>query len=151
MADTALRVAVCLVGQLRSIEHTAHSLQKNLLDQLHADAFVVGLTDGPPSAADLWKVGQLGSRVVNSSSVVGQAHHLLDEESMRQFRNASVLKTMWLVHEQPRVPWPSMVAQQFLTRKRCRDLVLAHERAGGTCAGLEPVIPAAALSCADLR
>ena len=37
-------VAVCLVGELRSIGLTAPSLRQNLLEVADADAFVVALT-----------------------------------------------------------------------------------------------------------
>ena len=123
------RVAVCLVGGLRSIDDTAASLNSNLLAHWDADAFVVGLTPGEPSDTECDRLKGPGPRVVRVT--IGPASRVLDQQLLQATQSAPLMQQAHLVHAEPQTDWTRRFAEQFLTRKACRDLVIEHEQQTG--------------------
>ena len=120
------------VGELRSIGHTAPGLRSHLLDYLDADAFVVGITSDEPTDQECLSIEELGPRVIQQQ--LGHAHLLLDQQLAAKVKTAPLMEQAYLVqffakNDTRRKLWPPRFADQFLTRKACRDLVRKHEQA----------------------
>ena len=84
------RVAVCFVGEMRSIGQTAQHLRERLLENWGADGFVVGFTAGEPSDADCASVTELGPRVVKVR--LGTAEQLINQTLQAQIEAAPLLQ-----------------------------------------------------------
>ena len=116
---TPSRVAVCLVGGLRSIDDTAASLKSNLLEHWGADAFIVGLTDVEPFDTDCDRLTSLGPRVVKV--VVGTARHLLDQDLLVATENAPLMQQALLVQNEPQTDWTRRWAVAVSVPPSCSD------------------------------
>lgn len=142
LAPSAPRVAVCLVGQLRSLNRTAASLQAFLLDALDADAFVVATTDSnaPPTDAERRLVALLGPRVRHTA--LGTEREVLDAALLKRVAKAPLHELSALHVEAARASggsakvldaslWPHKVSAQLLHAEACAATVRRAEAARG--------------------
>lgn len=127
-------LAVCLVGEPRSIALTAPTLRDHLLTRWRADAFVVATHGGGGKAGDeaeaaASSVRMLGARVVRS--LVNRTEWLLDPELFAKVSEPKLYER-YVVHVAlPDDHWPQKIAAQLLTRLACHDAVREHERRHG--------------------
>ena len=111
-------VAVCLLGQPRSLTLTARSLRTNLLEHWAADAFVFAHTDfeSEPTPEEVDKLrGLIGSRVVTVNLTAGVSESVAAQ--------AAVWSEKWKVYGHPLAQWAS--------RQACHHAVVRHEKARG--------------------
>ena len=115
-------VAVCVVGQLRSLRLTASPLRQYLLDETRADSFLVAALErgAEPPAEELEVVrrtlGVIESRVGSDSALLGEA--LLNTVSQAPVQ---------LLLAKKRPDESVRVAAQFLGAKLCHELITKHE------------------------
>ena len=132
---SAANVAVCLVGQLRSLRRTAASLRTHLIDAWGADAFVIATTDSnaPPTAADDAAVGLLGPL---RHASVGTESNVLDGSVLSRLERAP-LHRFSLLHQQSARDVRCTQANpraQPATAIPTRRLALSHRlRCAGAC------------------
>ena len=122
------QVAVCFVGELRSIDRTATSLRSYVLDAWDADGFVVALVPNLNSELSAKKIAALraafGIRL--AATIFGNAS-ILDPRLRKVLPRApgflwSVEIQKWRMHDRRRA-----FTEQLLNRKACRELVLNYE------------------------
>lgn len=126
------RVAVCLVGQLRSIARTAESLRRNLLEHWEADGFVVATTDhdDAPSAIDRAHVKLLGPRVVDA--VLGASADILDGSLLDRLAAAPLHELSFVDMQDPSKGMAQRYASQLLHGKACHARVMHAEATRGS-------------------
>ena len=151
------RVAVCLVGEPRSIGLTAPNLRTNLLDAWDADGFVASTTNarcaphtrgyrdserrggvypsplahafGRPTSLEISAIRSLGPRI--KWSAVNTSEHQYNRTLYLEVTDPSHYQDYALQRMLPNDNWPHRAASQFLTRKVCHDGVVAYEQARG--------------------
>ena len=113
------RTAVCLVGELRSIALTGPGLRRHLIDELQADAFVVGITHGPAAKEDHDLLRALGPRLVHTA--LGPDAELIDTDPLLpSLLAAPNMRSMYLnLANNGGNNWTSKIAHQWLNRKVC--------------------------------
>ena len=62
---------------------------------------------------------------------IGPASRVLDQQLLQATQSAPLMQQAHLVHAEPQTDWTRRFAEQFLTRKACRDLVIEHEQQTG--------------------
>eukprot|EP00966_Prymnesium_polylepis_P025602 590506-Prymnesium_polylepis.1 len=124
-------LAVCLVGQLRSVGMTAPSLRAYLLDAWEADGFLIATTDegSEPSAAERAAAASLGPRIIRS--ILDATDKVLNMSVLNALTNAPIHESNHLHRLHPEAAWPRRMAGQVLHNKMCYDEVMAHEKARG--------------------
>ena len=124
-------LAVCLVGQLRSVGMTAPSLRAYLLDAWEADGFLIATTDDGtmPSAAERAAAASLGPRLIRS--VLNATDKVLNTTLLNALTDAPIHESNHLHRLDPDASWPRRMAGQVLHNKACNDEVMAHEKARG--------------------
>ena len=111
-------VAVCLLGQPRSLTLTARSLRTNLLEHWAADAFVIAHTDFElePTPEEVGNLrGLLGSRVVAVNLTAGVSESVAAQ--------AAAWSEKWKVYGHPLAQWAG--------RQACHHEIVRHEKARG--------------------
>ena len=122
--------AVCIVGQLRTLDQTAASLRAFLLDELDAEGFVVLATTGDIMSSDeRTAVRALGPRIV--SSRVGPEHAILNLTLVAQLARARAHADYELEMREPATGWPRRLAAFLVHLKTCYDDVRAREASRG--------------------
>ena len=127
LPHTAATVAICLVGQPRSIALTAPNLRQYLLESTAADAFVVAPTHNLSAEQyqlDREALHDLGPRV--RVLRLGSVEELLDARALQQIVDSPAQDRGYVGLSQPsHGGWPQKHAEQWLSRQACADLV--HE------------------------
>ena len=121
------KVAVCLVGELRSVDLTGPTLRTHLLDHWRADAFVSALASETTEPNERMRLeGVFGPRLKAIELDLPSA--LLDEKLLRQTIAAPAqARTQHFFDNGSRTDLSRKQSEQWLNRRRCRELVLAEE------------------------
>lgn len=118
-------VAVCLIGQSRSIHLTAASIRQYVLEKWIADAYVIASVTGmrQPVSEIRASIDRLGPRV--AKVIIGDDSTLLGITALQHVLNAPAMRTFMLQqHLRP-------FAADLLNRRQCAPIVFDAARRRG--------------------
>mmetsp|Transcript_13901 Transcript_13901/g.19310 ORF Transcript_13901/g.19310 Transcript_13901/m.19310 type:complete len:561 (+) Transcript_13901:240-1922(+) len=123
-------VAICLVGQIRSLKFTASNLRKYLLDHLEADAFVVASVS--QNSNDLYQFDfrrSLGPRVKVSLSLSDENLYIDKENYIDLYTSAAYDELLYTRNNLRN--WAQAFSAQLMNRHRCYQEILKFQEKTG--------------------
>ena len=127
------KVAVCLVGELRSAREAGPSIVTHLLAPARADAFVLATTKWPTSSVETSRVEAM-LRAMYSPHVVQLVYGedkrlpLLNASLVDEIAASPLFANHILQKLMPEAGWPKRYAWQLAQRHGCYRMVRRHEQ-----------------------